>query len=160
MPLVLVMSKLFIAFSAYSFVSLVAGEQFVFPCMPAELCHQRCHVKAGEVWAAWKEELRLDFRWKQMIKNERGSRYTKSPRIAETTAKKQKWTALKVNAVSLKLELKKERGNISLRCFFLSAFLTLWGVIFHRIPIITRKEFDFSKFIFYHSTDGKRILKM
>ena len=57
MPLVLATLKLVAAFSAYSFVSFVVGERFAFPCLPAELCRQRCHVKAGgEAWAARKEE--------------------------------------------------------------------------------------------------------
>jgi len=33
-------------------------------------------------------------------------------------------------------------------------------VVFHLIPVITGKEFVFSKFIFCCSTDGKGILKM
>lgn len=71
----LVALKLFITVSAYSFVSLVVREQFAFPCpLP-------CVGRRNRNWASGR---------KQMTKNEKGSRSTRSPRTAETTAKKQK----------------------------------------------------------------------
>lgn len=72
-----------------------------------------------------------------MIKNEKGSRYTKSPRIAETTAKKQKLTALRGHAVSLKLESKKERGKHFPEVFFflhIRHFGVWFSILFPSLP--------------------------
>lgn len=98
--------------------ALWSESSLLFPaCLPS--CHQCCHVKAvGKCEQHRRRNCNWAMGWKQMIKNEKGSRYTKSPRIAETTAKKAEIKCFEGPCCELKTGVKKRRGgNISLRCF-------------------------------------------